>query len=203
MNLQQQQLVKIKQRKEFLELLGIETRNKYDITDSNDQIIGFAAEQGKGFLGLLFRQALGHWRTFEVHFFNSQRQLEFIANHPFRWLFHRIDVYSSQNVLLGSLQQRFGILTKKFDVLDPHENVIAEMRSGLFQIWTFPIKRNGNDYALITKKWGGLLKEVFLDADNFALDYQDPTISESTKKILLAAAVFVDLEYFETKADSD
>lgn len=77
------------------------------------------------------------------------------------------------------------------------------MRSGLFRIWTFPIKRNGNDFALITKKWGGLLKEVFLDADNFVLDFQDPSMNEDTRRILLAAAIFVDLEFFEQKAKSN
>lgn len=202
MNLPNHKIIKIKQLKEFVELLGFETRNKYSIETEDGQSIGFAAEQGKGLLGILFRNVLGHWRTFEVHFFNSQRQLEFIASHPFRWIFHRIDVSTSQNILIGSLQQRFGILTKKFDILDAQGNVIAEMRSGFLRLWTFPIKRNGNDYAFITKKWGGLLKEMFLDADTFVLDYQDPSMPESTKKILLAAAIFVDLEYFEDKAGS-
>lgn len=202
MNLQSHQLIKIKQRKEFLELLGFETRNKYQITDRHDELIGFAAEQGKGLFGLLFRQALGHWRTFEVHFFNSQRQVDFIAKHPFRWIFHRIEVYSAQGQLIGSLQQRFGILTKKFDVLDSQDNVIAEMRSGFLRIWTFPIKRDGKDFAFITKKWGGLLKEMFLDADTFVLDYQEPSMTENVRKVLLAAAIFVDLEYFEKKANS-
>ena len=202
MNLPNQKIIKIKQLKEFVELFGFETRNKYSIETEDGQSIGFAAEQRKGLLGMLFRNVLGHWRTFEVHFFNSQRQLDFIASHPFRWIFHRIDVYTNQNVLIGSLQQRFGILTKKFDILDTQGNVVAEMRSGFLRLWTFPIKRNGNDYAFITKKWGGFLKEIFLDADTFVLDYQESSMNDAHRKILLAAAIFVDLEYFEKKAGS-
>ena len=200
MNLQNHQRIKIKQLTEFTELLGFETRNKYLIRSDDNTSIGYAAEQGKGLLGLLFRSYFGHWRKFEIHFFDNQKVLLFKAIHPFRWFFQCLEIYDENNKFLGRLEQRWGILTKKFDLHDSSDNVIATMRSGFFRIWSFPIKKNGAQYALISKKWSGLLKELFLDADSFLLEFQDPAISEDIKKVLLASAVFVDLQYFEKKA---
>ena len=201
MILQNHKRIKIKQIRELIELFGFETRNKYALSSENDEPLGFAAEQGKGIFGLLFRSILGHWRKYEIHFFDTQRQFQFKAYHPFRWFFQCLEINDSDNKLIGRLEQRWGILTKKFDIHDASDTVIAEMRSGLFRIWSFPIKKNGNDYAHITKKWGGFLKEIFLDADSFLLEYKDPSIADATKKTLLAAAIFVDLQYFEKKAD--
>jgi hypothetical protein len=76
------------------------------------------------------------------------------------------------------------------------------MRSGFFRIWTFPILRNGNPFAMITKKWAGVLQEAFLDADNFIIEFQDPSMTVNAKRVLLSAAIFIDLEYFEQKAKS-
>lgn len=200
LNLQIHRRIKIKQLKEFAELFGFETRNKYLIQDDDNIPIGFAAEQGKGLLGLLFRTYMGHWRKFEIHFFDNQKVFLFKADHPFRWFFQCLEIYDENNKFLGRLEQRWGFLTKKFDLHDSSDSVVATMRSGFFRIWSFPIKKNGNEYAVISKKWGGLLKELFLDADNFLLEFQDSAISENMKKILLASAIFVDLQYFEKKA---
>lgn len=190
----------IQQRKELVELFGFETRNKYEICDDNKNIIGFCAEQNKGIIGFLMRQFLGHWRSFEIHFFDANK-IEFMKTiHPFRFLFQEFTILDSQNNKIGRLQQRFGIFTKKFDVLDASDNLIFKMRSGFFSFWTFPIDSvDGSEKAVIKKKWSGLLKELFLDADNFLVDYKDYAMNENHKKIILAASVFVDLQYFERK----
>ena len=201
MNLSSHQRVKIKQIKELAELLGFETRNKYLIQSDDGANIGYAAEQGKGLLGLLFRSIFGHWRSYTIQFFDNQKNLLFKAYHPFRWFFQALEISDSNGKVIGRLEQRWGILTKKFDIQESNGAVIASMRSGFFRIWSFPIKRNGADFALISKKWGGIIKEMFLDADSFAVEFQDQKITEQQRQILLAAAVFVDLQYFEKKAD--
>jgi hypothetical protein len=58
----------------------------------------------------------------------------------------------------------------------------------------------GPEVALISKKWGGFLKEAFLDADTFRLDYKSSTLSEQQRTLILAAGLFIDLQYFEQKA---
>ena len=63
----------VRQRAELAELLGFETRNKYSIEGEQGQALAFAAEQQKGTLGFLLRQFLGHWRSFEIQFFDPLR----------------------------------------------------------------------------------------------------------------------------------
>ncbi len=191
----------VQQRREIAELLGFETRNKYEIYDQEKNLIGYCAEQQKGFFGFLFRQFLGHWRSFEIHFYDVARKEVMFTKHPFRFIFQEFHVYNSQKVMIGFAKQRWGILTKKFDVFDESGQLILEMRSGFLSFWTFPLRDlQGIERALIQKKWSGFLKEVFLDADNFMVSFKDPRLKENERLITLAMSVFADLQYFERKS---
>ena len=197
---QHNQLI-IRQRRELAELFGFETRNKYEICDEKNNVLGFCAEQNKGLLGFLFRQFLGHWRSFELHFFDHNRNEFLKTYHPFRFIFQEFTVMDGQSKPIGRVHQRFGILTKKFDVQDINGRLMFTMRSGLLSFWTFPFKNvEGFERAVVQKKWSGFFKELFLDADNFLITYKDPTLTEKERQLILAASVFTDLQYFERKA---
>lgn len=191
----------IRQRYELAELIGFETRNKYEITDSNGLQVAFAVEQSKGILGFLFRQFLGHWRPFEVLVFDPQKNLVMKIVHPFRFFWQRFEIQSAQGKFLGVVQQRWAILSKKFDVHLGHGEVSFTMRSPVWKIWTFPIKNlQGQEVATIRKKWAGLLSEGMTDKDNFELSFQSPALSDEQKMLFLACGLFIDLQYFERKS---
>lgn len=194
----------VHQKFEGFELLGFETRNKYEILNSNNQPIGYAAEQKQGFWGgFVARQFLGHWRIFDVKFFDSQRQEVMLAHHPFRFYFERLEIQKPDGTPLGALQRRFSIFTKKFDLEDAHGNVVLEMRSPIWKMWTFPFYSKGNEVARIEKKWSGLLTELFTDKDIFRIVFVQNSLSDAVRWVILAAAVFVDLRFFETKANNN
>jgi uncharacterized protein YxjI len=188
------------QRPELAELLGIETRNKYAI-EANGRQIGFAAEQGKGLWALLARMVVGHWRTFEIQFFDEGRTLVLRALHPFRFFFQRLEVSRADGRVLGAIQQRFALFSKRFDVLDPSEQVLLTVSSPLWRPWTFAFERRGQTLARVEKKWGGLVREAFTDADRFRVVYESSELSLDERSLVLAAALFIDLQYFEHKAD--
>lgn len=191
----------VRQRGELAELFGFETRNKYAITLSDGREVGFAAEQQKGFLGAVLRQLLGHWRTFEIHIFDAARQLAMRAVHPFRFFFQRLEIYDASGQLIGALQQRFAFLSKRFDVLDAHDRVLMSVRSPFWRLWTFPFEKAGRQVAVVEKKWTGFLAETFTDKDTFRVGLSDPSLSPQERQLVLAASVFVDLQYFERKAE--
>jgi len=191
--------IMIVQRRELAELFGIETRNKYAI-EANGVQIGFAAEQGKGGLAFLARMFFGHWRTFEIHFFDEARQLVLRALHPFRFFFQRLEVSSADGRLLGAIQQRFSILSKRFDVIDASERVLLTVSSPIWRPWTFAFDRQARTLARVEKKWSGLLKEAFTDADRFRVMFDAGELSPDERSLVLAAAVFIDLQFFERKA---
>lgn len=193
--------IHIRQRRELVELLGFETRNKYEINDQDGRLLGFAAEQSKGVLGFLLRQFLGHWRRFEIHVFDRQKQLAWIGTHPFRWFFQRLEIKDNEGQSIGAIQQRWAILHKRFDVEDAGGRVIMEVKSPLWRIWTFPFIRRGETVAVIEKKWGGILKEVFTDGDTFRIQFQSTDLSAHERALIVTAGLFIDLQYFEQKAD--
>jgi len=202
MQLEKKSRYLIRQRRELAELFGFETRNKYEILDENKNVIGYCAEQQKGFLGFIMRQFLGHWRSFELHFFNSNRQFVFKSQHPFRFFFQEFSLVDSHNKTIGHIRQRFGLFTKKFDAFDENNRLILEMRSGFLSFWTFPMKNvQGQTQSTIQKKWSGLFSEIFSDRDNFMIEVHNPNLDQKHHYLFLAAGVFIDLQYFEKKAD--
>ena len=194
--------VYVSQKFELAEIFGFETRNRYLIKTEDGQQFGYCAEPKIDFFDAIMRQFLGHWRVFNLVATDMNDRQVFRAHHPFRWFFQRLDVFGAGDRPVGSLQQRFAWFNKKFDVLDTRERVVMTMSSPMWKIWTFPIKKSDRDVSVIEKKWSGLGKELFTDADNFRVRFTDPKLSADDRLLLLASAVFIDLLYFETKASS-
>ena len=190
----------VRQRHELGELFGFETRNRYEIVGESGAPVAYAAEQQKGFLGFLFRQTLGHWRTFDIRFFTPDRAPFMTARHPFRWFFQRLEIYDEGGALVGAIQRRFSILSKRFDVEDASGKVVMEVSSPFWRLWTFPFMAGGAEVASVQKKWSGLLAEAFTDKDNFSVDLGAGALGEPERRLILAAAIFIDLMYFERKS---
>ena len=198
-DLRQHPSLKIQQRFELAEFFGFETRNKYSIEDEQGFQVAFAAEQQKGFLGHLFRYFLGHWRKFDILVFGRDRQPKLRLHHPFRWFFQRLEVFTSEGAKVGALQQRFAILSKKFDFEDANGMTVLKMRSPFWRFWTFPISRSGFEVARIEKSWTGLFAEALTDKDRFKIKWSTE-ITDDELLLVLAAGLFIDLQYFERKA---
>jgi uncharacterized protein YxjI len=199
LQLQPHHALRVRQRHEIAEWIGYETRNKYEIYGDGGQLVAYAAEQQKGFFNFIVRQWLGHWRTFDVLFFSPDRRPVLRAHHPFRFFFQRLEVYEDTR-FLGAVQRRFAILTKRFDVEDARGNVLMRVSSPFWRLWTFPFERHGRQVAQVAKRWSGVLSELLTDKDNFAVEFSDPAMQEDERKLILAAALFIDLQYFENKA---
>jgi len=198
--LSQASAIYVKQKFELAEIFGFETRNRYQIQTDDGEQFGYCAEPKLGFLDAIMRQFLGHWRVFNIVGTDMANQQVFRAHHPFRWFFQRLDVFGAGDIAVGSLQQRFAWLNKKFEFLDTRGRVVMTMTSPFWKVWTFPIKKGEREVSVIEKKWTGFSKELFTDADNFRVRFTDLKLTADEKLLLLAGAVFVDLLYFETKA---
>ncbi len=192
----------LRQRKELAELLGYESRNKYEVLDPHGTVLLYAAEQGKGIGAMFARQLFGHWRSYEIHVFDSARNVLLRAVHPFRWFFQRLEVFDGSGRFLGALQQRWAFFSKRFDVEDASGRVLLQVSSPFWRPWTFPFERAGQRVASVVKKWSGALTELFTDADSFRIEYEQPGLSPDERALLLCAGVFIDMQYFEAKAQT-
>ena len=68
----------------------------------------------------------------------------------------------------------------------------------LFIPGLFRILQNEIEAGKISKKWTGLGKEMFTDADNFNIIFP-PDATVDKKSILLGALFLIDMLYFEQK----
>jgi uncharacterized protein YxjI len=78
------------------------------------------------------------------------------------------------------------------------DKTIAEIK-GDWKGWNFKfLNPQGGEIGVVTKKWGGLAKELFTSADTYAVSIaQSGGEDRTTRILLLAAALAIDIVYKE------
>jgi uncharacterized protein YxjI len=196
----------IRQKRELVELLGVESKNCYEIlgvasptgienSEHSQQFLATAAEKGEGILNVIMRQFLRHWRTFSIEVKTKDGEV-LVCKHPFRFYFSRLEI-EQDGVPIGVVERKFSILSKKFTIFDGRGRELMDVKSPIWRIWTFPYTKNGREVARVQKKWTGALKEMFLDADTFHVEFLDSSLPPNERLTILFSALYIDLMFFE------
>lgn len=190
--------LKIQQNYEIGEILiGLEGRNRYQISDHNGEIFAEAKEKSNGIASWVYRQFFKYWRSFEIEIIDMRGQLQLKLKCPFRFFLKSMFVTYGDGKTIGHIQQRFAILQKKFDIFDLRNRRVATIRSPFFKMWTFEIKSRGRPVGEIQKKWNGAVSELFTDKDNFMIHFSDKNLSPQDRALFLATSLLIDVVYFE------
>ncbi len=193
------EILHIKQEVEGLEVLtGIETRNQYTIKNDEGQAIGFAAEQPGGFLTALARLVYSQGRPLTITITDESGNVKLSLTKGFHLFFPHYEVKDPEGHVVGKAKTRFNLLKKQIDVLDKEERVLFTAEASVFYIGKlgFKVLNKGDEKATITKQWSGLGKELFADADNFHVQFNDVE-KQGWRKMLLALAFAIDIAFFE------
>ena len=162
------------------------------------------------------RCCCGPCRSFDMdlldHLGNSmiriERPLRCIAC-CFPCCLQKLSVYA-EGRYIGSINQRWFIVYPAFNIRDHSDNKIYKIEGPLCKIAccggdvTFKVMdpSGNNQLGEITKKWSGILREGFTDADNFIAVF--PQNAPLNHKILILGAVFlIDFMYFEQSGQND
>jgi uncharacterized protein YxjI len=189
----------VSQRKEWGEILsGFETKNRYAVQDLSGNLIYQAAEEDGSMLLRMFLKAL---RPFSMAILTEGGQPVLRVERPFRFYFHRAEVKDASGRLLGSIERRFSLVRRMYSVSDASGREAFELFGPLLHPWTFQIRQDGMECGKITKKWSGLGKEMFTDADNFAVTFPAEWPVE-VKALFLGAVFLIDFVHFENKGDN-
>jgi hypothetical protein len=101
---------------------------------------------------------------------------------------------------VGTVQQRFAFFSRVYDVLGPSGEVLATLRGPFFKPWTFLLEQSGQEVGRIQKRWSGLGKEMFTDADNFGVTFEN--VRDARLRTLVVAATFlIDFVHFENRGN--
>jgi len=189
----------VRQKKEWGEILtSFETRNKYVITDTDGTELLYAAESS----GFLSRNFLRSSRPWTIEILDLQGQPVLHLRRPFKFIYHRVEVSDAGGQMLGTVERRWPTLRRVFTVRDAAGNKLYELFGPILHPWTFRIHQSGQEVGRITKKWSGLMKEVFTKADNFGIALP-PQADPTARAVLLGAVFLIDFMYFEGSSSGD
>jgi hypothetical protein len=184
----------VNQQKEWGEILtGFETKNRYAISDMSGSRLYLAAEEAGSMIVRWFLKAL---RPFTIVVLKEDGQVVLRIMRPFRFYFHRVEVIDAQGQLLGVIERHFSIFRRIYSVINSSGEKLFELFGPILHPWTFQIINDGIEYGKITKKWSGLLKEGFTDADNFGVMFPAEW-NVKLKALFLGAVFLIDFVHFE------
>lgn len=187
----------IRQRVEQFEIFTpFETANQYSIQSSEGEQLMYAYEESGG----MSRQFIGSHRPLSIHVIDGNGKPVLEASRDFFWfLSHlRIDVDGRR---IGTLNRQFGF-NRRFSLADTNERELAQIVGTVFRPHTFIAKDGqGSEIARVTKRWSGLGREMFTDADNFVVQFTDGATGQEFRLLMLASAFAIDLDFFEGNND--
>ena len=200
LSLRGMEAVRVRQVKEWGEILtGFETRNRYEVLDGQDRPLLFAGEVGGGLGVTLLRLFLKAKRPFVMELRSPDNRVALSLKRPWRWFFSRLEVQDSSGRHLGSIQQRFRLLSRRYDIEGPNGELWVTLEGPLFKPWTFFVKRGQETVGKIVKRWTGLGKEMFTDADNFGVEFTPALRDDAARILVLAATFLIDFVHFENR----
>jgi uncharacterized protein YxjI len=192
------QQLTVRQRKRWLEvLLSLEMRNAYDVYDQGGAPVLKVREQGAGFLQFLKRVFVGPMRPFEAAIVDGSTDEPVLRlRRPFRFFLHRLEVTTAAGERIGAIQRRWSWMRRIYVIEDALGQEVANLFGPILRPWTFEVRLGEQVRGTIRKRWSGLLKEAFTDADNFGVELgglPDPQL----KALAFAATVLIDVVHFE------
>jgi uncharacterized protein YxjI len=105
----------------------------------------------------------------------------------------KVTVTDQNNDIIGGFAQKFFSIGGKFDVLNKNDKTICKLE-GKWTGWDFYFKNEGEEFAHVSKKWGGLAKEMFTSADNYILEISSSVPeNDDVRKLILAAVMCIDM----------
>lgn len=195
----------VRQRKEWLEVFtDFEQANKYALVTEGGALAGWALEKPGGFWRFLARSFLKNMRPFEMMVFPAEgpaAAAELSVRRPFTWYFAHLNVWDRDGRPLGQIRQRWSWIRRRLDLETPDGRTVARIVGPLLHPWTFIAQRGPEatprEVGRVEKKWGGLLKEAFTDADTYLVTFGEP--DATFRRLFLAAALLIDARWFEAR----
>lgn len=174
--------------------------NAYKIYNENGDQLGQVEQRlsiGAKILRLLINKSM---LPFKFDIVNANGQVEATITRGWTFWMTKINILDASGNMVGRIRQKFAFLKATFIIETPEGIEIAKI-VGDWKAWNFSITDNtGSEIGTITKKWNGVMKEMFTTADKYVVDLI-PAYNNSTsqKMAVLTAAITIDMALKERK----
>jgi len=194
----QHRRLSVRQRKRWFEMLtDWESKNSYAVFDEEGQHALQVKEEGNGLINILKRLFFRTSRPFKATVYdNPIPKPLLLLDRPFRFIFQRLDVTAADGTVIGAIVREWSWLRRIYRIENARGVEVARLFGPILRPWTFEIHVDGAVRGSVQKRWSGGLKEIFTDADNFAVemsDIEDPTL----RALCFASTVLIDIVHFE------
>ncbi|MDB5308299.1 MAG: hypothetical protein JWO38_2501 [Gemmataceae bacterium] len=109
----------------------------------------------------------------------------------------RVEVLDAQGALIGYFRSKILTISGGFHVYDKDDKHFAEVKGKMFGFdYRFRTPDGKMELGRVSKKWGGVMKELFTSADSYGVEI-NPELAEQpmAKMLILAAVLAIDLIY--------
>jgi len=165
--------------------------NAFDILDPDTkQIVLQCQEENLGIFTKLFRfTSYKRMTPFNMEIKSTEGKKLLTIKRGVSLFLSNVQVLDENDNLIGKFKQKFFSIGGKFEVLDANERSLCVLK-GKWTSWEFKfVTHDGKEFALVTKKWSGLGKELFTTADNYILQISQEVPTDSPLRLLILSAV--------------
>ncbi|MEZ5939867.1 MAG: phospholipid scramblase-related protein [Planctomycetaceae bacterium] len=165
--------------------------NSYDVLDpeTGEEIL-HCREPNLGFFTKMFRFTKYKRMTpFDVHVTTPEGDPVIRITRGVSIFLSKVDVLDENDEQVGGFKQKFFSIGGAFNVLDDNDEILCTLK-GKWTGWEFKFEKDGVQYAMVTKKWAGLGKELFTSADNYVLEISDEVPQDHPLRMLIMGAIF-------------
>lgn len=130
---------------------------------------------------------------FDIHVTDAHGELVIQVKRGISLFLSKVKVYDGDGRLLGGFEQKLFSIGGAFNVHDEHGQTVCQL-AGKWTGWEFKFTAHGVELARVSKKWGGIHKEMFTTADSYVLDVANDLPPGSTiRKLILGAVLCIDM----------
>jgi uncharacterized protein YxjI len=172
----------------------IELTNQYEIRAADGSSLGYVQQEGQSGARkvLRFVTDVDQFLTHRLSLYDAAGGKVLSLTRPAKVFKSRLIVEAGDGRPVGEIIQRnvFGEIS--FDLVDALKQTLGQIKAENWRAWDFSIvDATGTEVARIDKKFVGVAKAVFTNADNYVVDI-GPDVSGDLRLLVLAAATAVD-----------
>ncbi len=174
----------------------LSAKGVYDIVDGDTRKpLGTAAVRKTGFMKLLLGLVFGKDRmttTVDVRQKSDDAILFSVRRSGF--LFSKVQALDAERQVLGTYKTKKFSLAGGFHIYDKDGKHVTEIRGKMFKAEYKILMPDGkSEMGTVSKKWGGMAKELFTSAKTYAVEIAPRCAEDFTAKMLiLGAAIAID-----------
>lgn len=169
-----------------------ELKNEYAVLNEGGQPVGAVVQVGQSAFRLITRMSSGLDAAMPVHLEVRDPAGSVLLHLDRPWFRHRMNVSTGDGRPLGQVRMRIRIGKARLVMDDPAGNALGEVHAENWRAWDFRVAdTSGNELGRVTKKWAGLAKEFFTDADNYVVQLS-PGLADPLRSLVIASTLTID-----------